>query len=156
MEYVVGIGEMGFSNKLDDVIKTFALASCVAVTAYSPLWKAAGMIHIALPISYDQEDLRRKPAYYAHSGLPLFFQRFKEAYHCSIHDLQVGLFGGADSIRSSDAFTIGKKNILEVKRILKTMQIDVSKEDVGGTESRTLFMKVLNGDIVQITQPIII
>ena len=47
MDKIVGIGEYAISNRREDIIKTFALASCVAVTAYSPSKGVAGMVHIA-------------------------------------------------------------------------------------------------------------
>ena len=70
MELVVGLGEIVVSGREEDKIKTFALASCVAVTAYSPLKKVAGMIHIVLPHSFDLRDYKERPGYFAESGLP--------------------------------------------------------------------------------------
>jgi len=46
---IIGIGEYVVSNKKEDTIKTYALASCVAVIIYSSSKKVSGMVHISLP-----------------------------------------------------------------------------------------------------------
>ena len=68
MEHVVGLGEIVVSGSEEDIIKTFALASCVAVTVYSPSNKVAGMIHIVLPHPYDSKDYEERPGYFAESS----------------------------------------------------------------------------------------
>ncbi|GAB1483918.1 hypothetical protein MASR2M78_27350 [Treponema sp.] len=47
----VGIGEWAVSKSIDDVIKTYALGSCVAVIIYDAKAKVGGLIHVALPDS---------------------------------------------------------------------------------------------------------
>ncbi|NTV78293.1 MAG: chemotaxis protein CheD, partial [Clostridiales bacterium] len=76
MDRVVGIGECIVSNDPGDVIKTYALASCVAVTVYSREKKVAGMVHIALPErmrSFD--DSYEKPCYYATLAVPFLMNK---------------------------------------------------------------------------------
>ena len=65
LELVVGIGEYRVSRQKNAVLKTYALSSCVAVTAYSPAQQAAGMIHIALPAPFTGAQGQLRPAYYA-------------------------------------------------------------------------------------------
>ncbi|TVY01022.1 hypothetical protein [Paenibacillus cremeus] len=65
---VVGLGEIACSNNEEDTIITYALSSCVAVTAYCPINKVAGMIHIVLPKPNSEKDERHRPGYYATTG----------------------------------------------------------------------------------------
>ena len=63
MDRIIGIGEYIISDDPEDSIKTFALASCVAVTFYNPFIHLAGMVHIALPTPMDLEEAQRRPGY---------------------------------------------------------------------------------------------
>jgi chemotaxis protein CheD len=157
MHRIVGIGEYAVSNSKNDIIKTFALASCVAVTAYSPSKASAGMIHIALPYPTQiKEKSIVRTCHYASTGIPLFIDRMCSLLGCPKDELVVNIFGGADSTLKDDIFNIGKKNIEAVKAILDKMNIKYGASHVGGTQSRTLHMEVATGKIVLQTQPIII
>ena len=153
MDRFVGIGEFIISNNRKDIIKTFALASCVAVTAYCSPCKVAGMIHIALPSPPYDIDTNARPGYYATSGLPLFVNKMCSVYGCSIKDLRIDLYGGSNSI-NEDVFQIGKKNIAMVKKILMDMNLLYYIDDTGGNISRTLSMDVATGTVKVMTQPI--
>jgi len=119
MDRIVGIGEYDVSNSKNDIIKTFALASCVAVTAYSLLKMAAGMVHIVLPSPVaSNKKIITRPCYYASSGIHLLIDRMCSSFDCPKDELVVNIFGGADSILKSDVFNIGKKNIKAVKATL--------------------------------------
>lgn len=154
MELVVGIGEYIISDKEDDIIKTFALASCVGVTAYSPKKKVAGMVHLALPTPLDENDHHDRPYYFAETGIPLLFNMICNKYGCLKDDLQICIFGGADSIRDNDIFKIGKRNIEAVESTLSNMGLRVHKADLSGNESRTLIMEVKTGKVKVQRQPI--
>ncbi len=154
MDKIVGIGEYEISNDQEDCLKTFALASCVAITAYNPLLKVAGMIHIALPTPFDPEDGKRRPCYFATSGIPLLVNRMCKEYGCKVEDLQIKLYGGAQSIRSDDYFRIGSRNYSAVRDTLLDMHIKVFEAQIGGTVSRSLIMNVETGIIIMTTLPI--
>lgn len=154
MDKIVGIGEYAISNHQEDSLKTFALASCVAITAYNPLIKVAGMIHIALPTPSDREDGKRRPGYYATSGIPLLVNKMCKEYGCKIEDLQIKLYGGAQSIRNDDYFRIGQRNCSVVRDTLLGMKIKVLEAQIGGTVSRSLKMNVQTGLIIMTTLPI--
>lgn len=154
MEIIVGIGEFAISRNEEDVIMTFALASCVAVTAYSPSKKVAGMIHIALPESSDYLETVSRPAYYAVTGIPLLINKLCKEFQCKKEEFIIRIYGGADSIRAEDVFKIGRRNIIAVRSILTEMNFKISGEEIGGFVSRTIQMNVNNGEIKVITQPI--
>ncbi len=156
MEIIVGIGECAVSNQAEAKLKTFALASCVAVTAYSKIRKAAGMVHIALPSPPSEEAARQRPAYYASTGLALLLDKMHREFGCLRTELQIGVFGGADSARDRDYFSIGKKNIAAVMSQLSAMSLTVNSIEVGGDVSRTVEMDVATGKVTITKQPILI
>jgi chemotaxis protein CheD len=155
MDRIVGIGEYIISNNREDILKTFALASCVGVTAYSSTKGVAGMIHIALPTPKVEPNPVLRPGYYATTGIPLFFNKLCSGYGCKINELKINLYGGSSSI-NEDVFHIGKKNVDIIKKLLMDMRIDYDIDDTGGTISRTLIMNVETGEVKTITHPLII
>ncbi|SDG34037.1 chemotaxis protein CheD [Desulfosporosinus hippei] len=154
MDKIVGIGEYGIAEKREDFIKTYALASCVAVTAYNPDNHLAGMIHIALPHPVNEKEGQRRPIYYATSGIPIMIDRLRLEYGCQLRDLQVKLFGGADSLRVDDYFKIGQRNIKAVRETLLAMNLKILDEQIGGYLSRSITMSVSTGQIEIKTLPI--
>ena len=147
MDKIIGIGEYVISDKREDFIKTFALASCVAVTVYNPFLHLAGMIHIALPNPVDLEEAQRRPGYYATSGIPILIQKMCWEFGSRREDLQVKLFGGAVSLRTDDYFKIGPKNIKAVRETFLGMDLKIVAAHIGGVIIRSITMSVLTGEI---------
>lgn len=156
MLVVIGIGEYAISACILDKIKTFALASCVAVTAYSPLKQIAAMIHIALPAPACKAELRKRPAYYAATGIPMMISKLCSEYGCSREELKIQIYGGADSVAEDDVFSIGKRNLEAVIEILNSLNLKIQKAETGGKVSRTIELDVATGEVEMTTQPIVI
>jgi len=157
VDRIVGIGEYAVSNMRGDTIKTFALATCVAVAVYSSMKNAAGMVHIALPCPLpSNDDSETRPGYYATTGVPYLINKMCSEFGCLKGELEVKLFGGAKAVRRNDMFNIGRKNIDAVKGILDSLHIRYSAAETGGTCSRTLEMDVATGKIKVTIQPIAI
>lgn len=152
MDIVVGIGEYKLSDDPRSKLKTYALASCIAVTAYCPRSGAAGMIHIALPRPSDPAT--GNPAYYARSGVPLMIRSLCSRFGCHSSDLQISMFGGADSIHPGDLFRIGRKNIEAVREVLSVMRLKAGHTDIGGTNSRTVELELATGRVRITRQPL--
>ncbi len=154
MELVVGMGEYLVSNQEEDVLRTFSLASCVAVTVYSPIRRAAGMVHVVLPFPFDKKDKDQRPSYFAETGVPLLINTLCAKYACSKEELQIRIYGGADSMLEQDIFSIGKKNIEAVRDALSGMGLPIHAADLRGRDSRTIAMEVKTGVIHVFRQPI--
>lgn len=152
MDKVIGIGEYVISNDPEDTIKTFALSSCVALTAYHPKSKVLGMVHIALPSS--KEKPVHNPFYYAESAVPEFLEKFSSEYGCNRPELEIKVFGGAESIRKRDCFNIGKRNVQTILSILKHMNLPVRYCDIGGHISRNVIAEVATGTVKVSCRPI--
>lgn len=147
------MGEYVVTNGEDDIIRTFALASCVAVTVYSPLKKAAGMIHVVLPEPLNGKENRERPGYFAATGVPLLIETVCARFGCRKEELQIQMYGGANSILAQDVFNIAPKNIRAVKSALLDMGLNVHKADLRGPDSRTLAMTVKTGLVEVARQP---
>lgn len=143
---IIGIGEYAVSNNKVGKIKTFALASCVAVTAYSPVKKIGGMIHIALPAPTGIDN-NHGPGYYATIGVPLLINRLCQDFGCLKGELKVQVYGGANSINQKDMFNIGESNIKTVLKVLSSLNLKVHHMDVGGTQSRTIELNIGDGSV---------
>ena len=142
----VGIGEWAVSSEGGDLLKTYALGSCVAVLIFDTKLQIAGMIHIALPDSkVDLERARSLPGYFADTGLPVMIEEMKKrgAIRGSVW---VKLAGGASVMDPAGFFDIGKRNILAAKRILWGSSLGPVAEDTGGTISRTVSLSVSDGE----------
>lgn len=149
----VGIGEWAVSKNIEDVIKTYALGSCVAVIIYDVKTRVGGLIHVALPESIvDPERAKNQPGYFADSGLPLMIEEMKKL-GASRAGVWVKLAGGASVMDSSGFFDIGRRNLLAVKRVLWKSSLGPLAEDTGGNNSRTVAFSLAEGIVTLSSGP---
>lgn len=142
----IGIGEWAVSNTPGEVLKTYALGSCVAVLIYDSKLKIAGMIHVALPDSaVDKDKASSLPGYFADTGLPVMIEAMKKLGAVR-GNVWVKLAGGAQVMDPNGLFDIGKRNILAAKRILWGSSLGPVAEDTGGAISRTVSLAVDSGE----------
>lgn len=156
MEKIIGLGGMAFSNRPGDILKTFALGTCVGVTAYSERKKAAGMIHIVLPRPDNGAEGRERPAYYATTGIPLLIHEMCRQFGCRRTEIMIGLFGGAELASSRDVFRVGQRNIAEIEKILVSLHLSCRLTDTGGCFSRTIELDVHSGEVKIDRQPLLL
>ncbi len=157
MDRIIGIGEYAVSGGLQDILKTYALSSCVAVVAYSRKNRILGMVHIALPNSAIMRDrIITGPAYYADTGVPLLIREMCLVHGCIKDELEISVFGGAESINSDDVFNIGKKNLEMVEAMLEQMELTVCCSDTGRCLSRSVEADVATGVVKVVCQPLCI
>ncbi len=144
----VGIGEYCVSGNADEVIKTFALGSCVAVLVYDRVRKVVGMMHIALPdSSVNPERAERNPGYFADTGLPLLLTEMKKK-QAARNSSWIKIVGGSNIMDNNHHFNIGKRNILAIKKYLWKNQLGIIAEEVGGEISRTVSVEVVTGKVL--------
>jgi chemotaxis protein CheD len=143
----VGIGEYAVSSNQNDIIKTYALGSCVAIIMYDREKKTAALMHIALPESaVNLAKAQALPGYFVDTGLPLLLQETKKL-GCTRRTAWIKLAGGSNIMDENRRFDIGKRNVLAIKKLLWKQQLGTIAEDVGGEESRTVAISVATGDI---------
>ena len=148
MRLDIGIGEWKVSNRSDDELKTYALGSCVAVCAYDPKNRVAGLIHVALPDSkVNSQKADKLPGYFADTGLPKLFEDM-EKKGAEKKNIKIKLAGGSSIMDQNRHFDIGRRNTIAIKRYLWKNGFGVIKEDTGGNASRTVGFQVGDGTIM--------
>lgn len=149
---VVGVGEFAVSRDPDEVIKTFALGSCVAVIFLHRPTRTVGMIHVALPESnISPEIVRDRPGYFADTGIPAILKKMAESAKQGVslsQGMVVKIAGGANVMDTNNTFNIGKRNVLSLKKILWPLGMGPVAEDIGGSISRTVSVSVGTGKVV--------
>jgi chemotaxis protein CheD len=76
--------------------------------------------------------------------VPALFRALSET-GCSRAHLRWCLVGGAAMMAGSAQFEIGKRNHLAMRKVLWKLGVFVEKEDVGGSESRSVWLDVATG-----------
>ncbi|MFT3837012.1 MAG: chemotaxis protein CheD [Myxococcaceae bacterium] len=147
-EITVAIADYRVSADPDAQLTTYALGSCIAVTAFDPIRKVAGMIHFMLPVSSSApEKAEERPAMFADTGVPMLFNKLYE-HGCTKGGLVVKVAGGARLNDANGHFEIGQRNYMTLRKIFWKAGVKVSAEDVGGEKSRTLKLHVGSGRLV--------
>lgn len=145
----VGIGGIGVASKPEEVLKTMALGSCVAILLLDPVRRIVGMDHVALPdSSIDPSQARDRPGHFADTGLPaLLAEMVRAGYQGDGRSLIVKLAGGAAVMEAGSSFDIGRRNVLAIKKLLWARRMGAVAEDVGSNISRTVEVSVSEGRV---------
>ncbi|MFU8819562.1 MAG: chemotaxis protein CheD [Desulfurivibrio sp.] len=148
---IVGVGEFAVSANPGEVIKTFALGSCVAVIFLHKPSRSVGLIHVALPDSkINPEIVSKRPGYFADTGIPAIIKEMVALTGAGSNlakGMVVKMTGGANVMDTNNTFNIGKRNILALKKILWPLGMGPVSEDVGGGFSRTVAATVASGRV---------
>ncbi|MEO1021334.1 MAG: chemotaxis protein CheD [Bacteroidota bacterium] len=156
MKIVVGVSDLKVSRNPDDLIITYALGSCLGITAYDPVVKAGGMVHVMLPLSKsDPEKARLKPAMYVDTGLMLLLQEVSKL-GAKKQNLEICVAGGASMKQSTeeDYFKIGQRNFTTFRKMLWKNGLMIGSQEVGGNKSRTMTLSLTDGLVTINKQPI--
>lgn len=142
---VVGMADCRVSGEPGDVLVTYALGSCIAVTAHDPVTRVGGMLHFMLPESaIDPDKARLNPWMFADTGIPLLFRTL-----CRLGALQRRLVvcaaGGAQVMDEQGIFNIGKRNALALRKLLWKSGAMLREEDLGGSVSRSVRLEIGSG-----------
>jgi len=142
---VVGISDCKISWDPGDLLITYALGSCIAVTLYDPVSKVGGMLHYMLPDSaLDAAKAQQNPFMFADTGIPRLMAAVRSR-GAQPGRLVVRLAGGAQVLDTHGTFQIGKRNYLAAKRILWRAGVLIASEAVGGDVSRTTRLEISTG-----------
>ncbi|HWE49119.1 MAG TPA: chemotaxis protein CheD [Bryobacteraceae bacterium] len=144
---VVGVGDCRFGRKPDASLTTHALGSCIAVMAWDWKLKQGGLLHIMLPDStIDPVRAAAKPWVYADTGMAAMLRELTMRGSAK-NQLRWCIAGGAGMMADSAHFQIGKRNHLAIKKIFWRLGLFIEREDVGGSESRSVRLDLETGRI---------
>ena len=142
---IVGISDCRISASPTDLLVTYALGSCIAVTFYDPLAKVGGMLHYMLPdSSLDAAKARENPYMFADTGIANLLEAVGAAGGQKGR-LIVRLAGGAQVLDRQGTFQIGKRNCLAARKLLWKAGLLIGGEAVGGMTSRTARLEIATG-----------
>lgn len=131
-------------GKAPDKLITLGLGSCIGITLYDKKRKIGGMAHIMLPKNNNPEKRSLKFADVA------IDEMLKELFRMGVRilDLEAKLAGGAQMFsfnNSDEKKSIGYRNAVSVKNILKEKKLRILAEDTGGNFGRTIELNLEDG-----------
>lgn len=143
--HIVGVGDLVVSETKGDIIRTFALGSCVGVVLFDPVSSVTGMLHLVLPdSSQHRQRATQNPAYFADTGIAALVKTMESLAGPKTGRWVCKVAGGANVLQriTSDAMDIGKRNVLATKQHLRSFDLTPIASDVGRSHSRTLSVTV--------------
>jgi chemotaxis protein CheD len=143
--HIVGVGDMAVSKAPGDVLRTFALGSCVGVVIVDPVSLVTGMLHLVLPDGTQHgERAQKNPAYFADTGIATLIESIEKLAGKHNRRWVCKIAGGAKVLNQTgtDTMDIGKRNVLATKKYLWKFGLGPLAEDVGLTHSRTVSVTV--------------
>ncbi len=144
---VVGVAQMVTACAEQNHLITYALGSCIGLSAYDPVTKLGGILHYMLPQPAEHADPQRlKPFVYATTGIPLLLRKLTEA-GAQQNRLVVCAAGGAEILVGAAVMAIGKRNRTILRKILWKMGITLVAEETGGRIARTMILNLKQGDV---------
>ncbi len=147
--HVVGIADLAVSGAAGDFLITHALGSCLGVTAYDPVARVGGLVHVMLPIAAATGDeASQRPAKYVETGVALLFRELY-ARGARKERIELRVAGGARTTGAAvdECFEIGRRNTTALKKVLWQNGILIRAQDLGGTHSRTLSLALDHGRV---------
>jgi chemotaxis protein CheD len=145
---LLGVGDLGVSNRQEALIKSYALGTCVAFVCWCRETGTAGMVHAALPdSSINGDKSRKKPGYFVDTGLPALLEEM-ENEGADKRALTIKLVGGANMLDPTDIFDIGRRNIEAARNAVRKHSLSLAAQDVGGNLSRTVTVSAATGEVM--------
>lgn len=149
---LVPMGELAVATKIGR-LAALGLGSCVAVLMHDAEQCVGGLVHVLLP-SKSLSRIRDKPARSAETAVPLLVEKVLEAG--GVRDHLVGrLVGGAcmfADLMASGTVHIGERNLAACRLALRSQDIPVVAEAVGGESSRSVWFDIEHG-VVTVRTP---
>ncbi len=144
----VGISEMAISTKLDDVLVTHSLGSCVGVALFDPVKNIGGLIHCMLPTSVKEpEKSQINPHMFVDSGVTALLQEIFNL-GCERANLICKVAGAGHPMDDSGLFKIGERNYSILKKILWRNNILIKGELIGDKTAKTMFLHMDSGKTI--------
>ncbi|MTI86508.1 MAG: chemotaxis protein CheD [Balneolaceae bacterium] len=156
MKKVVGVSDLKVSDSENDLIITHALGSCLGITAYDPVAKVGGLVHVMLPLSKaDPEKAKLKPAMYVDTGFGVLLSAVYDL-GAQKKNLEIIVAGGASMKKKvgEDYFKIGKRNFTTLRKLLWKNGFMIAHKQVGGNKSRTMALTIANGVVTINKKPL--
>jgi chemotaxis protein CheD len=130
---VVGVADLAVGREANGRIVTYALGSCIGLTAWDPVVRGGGMLHYMLPQPPEQYD-------------PKLLRRLGDA-GAQPQRLVVCAAGGAEILEGAASLAIGKRNRAMLRKVLWRVGTALVAEDTGGAIARTMTLDLGKGEV---------
>lgn len=145
MDQVVDIAEFQVADDPRATLVTYSLGSCIGVAIWDPRARVGGMLHYMLPeSSLSPDKATARPAMFADTGIPALFRATYEL-GAGKKNMIVKVAGGSQLLDDNGTFNIGKRNYIMLRKLSRKNGILIEAEDVGGSLSRTVRLRVAPG-----------
>jgi chemotaxis protein CheD len=124
-------------------VKTI-VGSCVAIAMRAPRVGFAVVAHCLLPYAGKPVDVNEAPRY-VDTAIALMMRMAAERGALA-EDVEVKLFGGADSIGAG--YGVGSRNVAAARKVLSAQGLTLAASAVGGNRGRVLEFDTATGDVL--------
>jgi chemotaxis protein CheD len=139
-------GELYIGEKPAKVVTV--LGSCVSVTLFSKRLSIGAICHAALPVC-RQESCRKhcgETFKYADCSIKFMLKKFRDLGIAG-HEIEIKVFGGADTLASRKENTIGTMNVRTALETIRGRNLHIVAADVGDSFGRKLIFHTDTGDV---------
>ena len=145
MKYEVNSAELMVSKSPGDVIVARVVGSCIAVVGLDPISKVGGIFNTMLPSSeVNSKAASSNPLIFVDRGFPLFMSELNA--HGAIRPrVVIKVAGAAETDSGQNFYSVGSRNLIALRLILRKFGLEVSAGDTGGYERRELCFDVGSG-----------
>ena len=143
---IVGMADLNI-GKAPDIITTVGLGSCIGLTLYDPVTKVGGLVHYMLPDSKAVSN-NSNIAKFCDTGVQELLKRVTMA-GANRRRLVAKIAGGAKMFavnQESNVGSVGERNTVAAKQILRQLGIQLIAEDTGLNFGRTVELHCDTGD----------
>lgn len=142
----VGMADLNIC-KAPDILITVGLGSCIGLTLYDPVMKIGGMVHYMLPDSTAIIS-NSNIAKFADTGIQELLKQMLRA-GAGRNRLVAKIAGGArmfELSQTSNMGSVGDRNTLAAKQMLRKLNIRLVAEDTGLNFGRTVELHAETGE----------
>jgi len=145
-EIVVGVGDQRVSKDSNDVIATYALGSCLGITAYDSQKRVGGMLHAMLPKGNANSGSSSRRSMFIDTGFEDLIKSLT-AMGANVAKLEFKVFGGAKVLEADKFFRIGEKNAEALTNLMAEYGYSPLVWEVGGALNRTIKFDLSTGKV---------
>lgn len=143
---IVGVADLKATNKVNGVLTTYALGSCVGVTCYDRVNRTGALLHAMLPDSKKISQAKPVPAMFLDTGLQELLQCMRRL-GSNPDRCEFKVFGGARVLHAEDYFNIGTRNVAMMQELALLYRLNVVAWEVGGQTNRTIRLYLDDGRV---------
>lgn len=144
---IVGMADMKVSGADGDILVTYALGSCVGLTAYDRVAGVGGMLHAMMPDStIDPDKSKENPCMFIDTGLIRLIEACV-SMGAKKERLEIKA-AGCSALKTSRFFKIGYRNFNSLTNALGGLNLALQAYDVGGKSSRTMRLMISDGEVL--------